>query len=111
MNDYYDGFFEIEYRRMLRMQKYLLKKINILKKQYKYYTDSSLQLGCAGLWSEALTYYIHTTYKELAQNIRLYNEINAYKSEISLKNPKNIQRAIDAGIIEAAYERAYQEQH
>jgi len=107
MNTYTDGFYEIEFQRAYRRQGFILSRILHLEKQRKCYTNKMAELAHMGKISKTLFARIEMTDQRLRYFTQLHDQIEGYKDEISINNPENFQRAHDAQIINAAYDRAY----
>lgn len=103
-----DGFYEIEFQRMYRMQGRVLKRIRYLQDQLKCYTSKRAELKMRGIVSQKLELRIRITKERLktCEEQRLFFE--AEKEEVSVNKEANAWRAADSKIIEEAYACAYE---
>lgn len=107
MNGHTDGFYEIEFQRMFKMQGEILRNIRTRKKQLACYVNKREDLREWGGNLRKIEARIELTNRRLAAYNDLHELIEDYKAEISVNNPANAERARDAKIIADAYERAY----
>lgn len=107
MNGHTDGFYEIEFQRMFKMQGEILRNIRTRKKQLICYINKREDLREWGGNLRKIEARIELTNRRLAAYNDLHELIEDYKAEISVNNPHNAERARDAKIIADAYERAY----
>lgn len=107
MNGHTDGFYEIEFQRMFKMQGRILRNIRTYKKQLACYINKREDLREWGGNLRKIEARIELTNRRLATDNDLQELIEDYKAEISVNNPHNTERARDAKIIADAYERAY----
>lgn len=107
MNGHTDGFYEIEFQRMFKMQGATLRNIRARQKQLVCYVNKREELREWGGNLRKIEARIELTNRRLAAYNDLHDQIEDYKAEISVNNPANAERARDAKIIADAYERAY----
>ncbi len=110
MDNHSDGFYEIEFQRIYRIQGRVLKRIRQLTKQLACYYNLMDELRAAGEYTGKLQQRINLTNLRLAHYNDKREMLEGAKEEISVNNPHNSRCAMDAKIIQAAYERAYQNQ-
>ncbi|MDE5615585.1 MAG: hypothetical protein K2I81_02000 [Alphaproteobacteria bacterium] len=107
MNGHTDGFYEIEFQRAYKQQSEVLRDIGFRQKQLTCYVNKREELREWGGDLKRIEARIKLTNRRLAAYNDLHEQIEDYKEEISINNPRNAERARDAKIIADAYERAY----
>lgn len=107
MDNHTDAFYEIEFQRLYRQQGRVLRRITHLENQLQCYINKYNELVARGISSLKLKERINITIDRLAKEYAKRDGIEADKESVSLNKPENRARAIDAGIISDAYERAY----
>lgn len=107
MAQHCNGFYEIEFSRLFRMQGRVLYRLRYAKKQVKSYTDLLNEWQNPEPW---VNERLQMAQAKVDKYTARHDMLESAKDEISLNNRANTERAKTERIINAAYAQAYANQ-
>lgn len=105
-----NGFYEIEFYRLFRMQGRVLRRLYNNKRQLNRYVNQNIKLQEIHTISDSLNHRIKMAQKRVDQYTVWHAILETAKEEVSVNSSANIERAKTEKIINAAYAQAYANQ-